>query len=326
MQQLKEQTNKNIYGKFAHQYLDKGFSIIPDKFMQKQPAIKEWSKYCYQLPTSEEVESWINQIPESNIAIALGEASGIIALDVDTTDRRILDIIEKILPPSPVEKKGAKGFTRFFRYKGETTDSFKHNGEMIIELLSNNKKTTIPPSVHPNGYQYTWTNKELLDIEVEKLPLFPPFLMAHLSDTIRASIPDTQIESRTKTFSGRNDALSSYCGELISRNEVIDSAVRLLIEFDEKNNETPLFSDPNEFQHTEKFTNALVFYSNHLSTANAKHFRKNEEYEIPITGKGDLSVGKSQAVSEKKSKSNESLTVENALVTCICCGKQRSKF
>ena len=85
--------SKNIYEQFAQQYVDKGMSVIPDKFGLKTPAIKSWSDYCYRLPNAEEMASWYKSIPESNISMCLGETSGIIALDIDAEDQKILDII-----------------------------------------------------------------------------------------------------------------------------------------------------------------------------------------------------------------------------------------
>ena len=299
MGELKTDISKNIFGNTAKKYITKGYSVIPDKYMSKMPAIKGWSKYSYELPTMEEINSWSHNIPENGIALLLGEASGIICLDVDSTDLRILDVILPVLPPSPVEKKGAKGFSRFFRYSGEQTEVFKHNGEVVFELLSNNKKTTLPPSIHPNGETYTWTDKALLEVDKNDLPLLPPFLVAHLQDKIRNLFPETETVSRGKTFNGRNNDLSALCGELIRDGVPMDEAVSKLIEKD-KEHEIPLFSDANEFGHTEPYTNALVFYANHLNTANSKHYRKSEEYEIPITASA---VTQTQAKEVLKGKS-----------------------
>lgn len=275
--------NKHLYSDNVYAYINAGYSVIPDKYMSKQPAIKGWSNYCHKLPTKDEVESWIRNFEETNIAVCLGEASGIIALDIDTDDPKLLEIILPVLPPSPVTKQGAKGITRFFRYNGESTQIVKHNGECILELLSTNKKTTIAPSVHPNGMEYTWVSDSLLDVKAESLPLLPPFLISHIESKLRLSVPDTVSISFGKTISGRNNILSAFCGELIRDGVPVDEAIKKLIEKDKQDNSPHLFSDTEEMGHTEAFTNALVFYSNHLSTVNSRHFKKNEEYEIPIT-------------------------------------------
>lgn len=318
----------NIYKNYGLEYLKAGYSVIPDKYMSKQPAIKGWNDYCYRLPSEDEVQAWSSHFTESNIALCLGESSGVIVLDVDTDDKRILDIIMPVLPPSPVEKKGSKGFTRFFRYKGEITEVFKYNGEVIFEVLSTNKKTTIPPSIHPNGVEYTWVDKSLLDIKVDELPLLPPFLVSHISDKIRSIIPDTSMTSRGRVISGRNNVLSSYCGELIKQGVPVDTAIKNLIDKDKAEHEVPLFSDPEEMMHTEVFTNALTFYTGHLNTINSRHFKKNEEYEIPITASAvdltkaeDVRLGKLQKQgSQKNAPCAESLDARNALLTCLCCG------
>ena len=122
----------HLYKENAEAYLKAGLSLIPDKYQSKQPAIKNWASYCYQIPTQDEVNSWISNFSSTNISLCLGEASGIIALDLDTTDQKILDLILPLLPDSPVEKKGAKGFTRFFKFTGETTQILKHNGECVL--------------------------------------------------------------------------------------------------------------------------------------------------------------------------------------------------
>lgn len=320
----------NLYKNKHKKYIEYGYSIIPCKFKSKLPAIKNWSEYCYRLPTREETSHWSENIEESNIDICLGEASSIIALDLDTTDQRILDLILPILPYSPVEKKGAKGFTRFFKYNGEHSQSLKYNGEMILEVLSSNKKTTIPPSIHPSGVPYTWTGeKELLDIDKNELPLLPPYLISNIESKLKLHIPDITSNGSKGIVSGRNDGLAKLCGKLIQDKVPVDNAIKQLIEYDEKEHETPLFTDINEMPHSEKFTNALQFYTNILQTANTRHFRDNKAYEIPVTASAvnaelakELDGKKLQAqVSEKESnqelicaKSVENLPVAKGIL------------
>lgn len=301
--QLNENT-KNIFAEYQKSYMERGLSVIPGKYGSKMPAIKDWSAYCYRLPTVDEVMSWTTNFSETNLDLALGEASGIVALDIDCTDQRILDVIMPILPESPVVKVGSKGETRFFRYTGETTDSLKFNGEMVVEILSNNKKTTLPPSRHPNGLTYKYTSDEtLLTINKNDLPILPPALFSHLGSVLRSTFPDMINESLGKIKSGRNDELSSYCGTLIQESTPIGEAVQLLIQFDKDHNDPPLFTDANEFRHTEPVSNALMFYSNHLNTVNNKHYRDSNTYEVPILPKinnlGD-SVGKPQGAETRK--------------------------
>ena len=283
MQELEQEQSKNHYSDNQKEYQSGGYSVIPGKYGSKLPAIKNWSEYCFRLPTVDEVFSWTRNFTETNLDLALGEASGVVALDIDCVDQRILDVIMPILPESPVVKRGSKGETRFFRYTGEVTEMLKFNGEVVVEILSANKKTTLPPARHPNGLDYVWTSeKTLLTINKNELPLLPPALFAHLGSVLRSSFPDMIQESLGKVFSGRNDELSSLCGTLISSDTPIGEAVNKLIEFDLETNDPPLFTDANEFRHTEPVSNALSFYSNHLNTINNRHYRDSKEYEVPI--------------------------------------------
>jgi len=280
------EVSKNIYADNQKEYQQKGYSVTPGKYGSKLPAIKNWTEYCYRYPSTDEVMSWMRNFSETNLDLALGEISGVVALDIDCIDERILNVILPVLPESPVVKKGAKGETRFFRYTGEVTESLKFNGEMVIEILSTNKKTTMPPSRHPNGLNYVWTSTDtLLSISKESLPMLPPALFAHLGSLLKTTFPDTVQESLGKIRSGRNDELSSICGSLIQKNTPIVNAINELILKDVEINDPPLFTDANEFRHTEPVSNALMFYANHLNTINNRHYRDSKEYEIPIMPK-----------------------------------------
>jgi Bifunctional DNA primase/polymerase, N-terminal len=311
----------NNYKEFALQYHDKGLSVIPDKFGTKLPAIKEWSRFCDELSSLDDITKWSNTFNTSNISLCLGEASGIIALDVDTEDQKILDLIVPLLPKSPVEKLGAKGFTRFFKYSGEHTQQIKFNGLVVLEILSGGKKTTLPPSKHPSGVNYKWVSeKTLLDIKAEELPIFPPFLISNIESKLRLHFGDLDVKDKTNIVSGRNNDLSKLCGQLIADRVSLDKAVKTLVDYDKTNHTPPLFSDPQEMNNTNSITNALVFYSNHLQTVNNKHYKKGEEYEIPvITPMEDSNMGKQ--VGQKSPERNKSMLKHVSTVTkiCPCC-------
>lgn len=317
--------DKHIYKQQAHKYLEKGYSVIPDKYMSKQPAIKGWADYCFKMPSNEEVKSWISNLKESGIALCLGETSNIVALDLDATDQKVLDIIIPMLPESPVTKIGSKGETRFFRFANEMTQNISFNGEVVLEILSTNKKTTLPPSIHPNGSAYKWKDKSLLDVNINDLPILPPMLLPHVESTLKTVLKDIVVENGFKVVSGRNQALSQECSRLIAERTPVDDAIQQLIKFDKEKHEEPLFSDHTELRHTEPFTNALQFYANHLSTYNSKRFYKNETYEIPVTYSAvtkeladQAAMGKSQQEESQKSENLLSLpSAQGALKSLI---------
>jgi hypothetical protein len=305
------QNNKNLYAQNCMEYIDKGYSAIPGKYMSKMPSIKAWSNYCHQLPTKIEAASWCRNFPESNVDIALGKASNLIALDIDTDDTGLKELILKLAPPSSVAKVGSKGLTLFYRYSGEQTQTIKFNGEMLVELLSTGKKTTIPPSIHPNGNSYKWRdNVTLLDIDNRELPLFPTHFFATLENLLRQKYPDFDKKTSKGFVSGRNNELSSLAGKLIQEQKPVDTAVKELVTFDRKHNDPPLFQDVEEMQHGEEFTNALKFYSNHLDSVNSNRYRRKEEYEVPVT-KSAIDAEVTKEVLAKKSQKQGKLRKSN---------------
>jgi hypothetical protein len=290
----------------ASSYISRGYSVIPDKFRGKMPAIKGWSEYCDRKPTDTEVKQWTNSLTESNISLCLGEASGVIAVDVDTEDAAILELIREHLLPSPYEKIGNKGFTRFYRYTTETTQIFKHNKSVLFELLSTGKKTTLPPSVHPNGMAYRWSGPSLTEVDPAELPVLPPFNLSRVFDMIRDKFPEAEnVGHGSFTTNGRNDALVSLCGKLIGQKKSADEIIRELVEFDKREHKPAYFTDPEEQRHLDAYTNALVMYSYQLDRINGIHHRKNEEYETPMLASA-INNEYVEAVEEGKSLGQES--------------------
>jgi hypothetical protein len=274
----------NIFEDNYLKYLNAGYSCIPDGYMKKSPLIKGWTTYCDRLPTFDECKSWADSFQASNIAICMGKASGIVGLDLDTIRPDILKILEPILPTSPVQKKGAKGWTRFFRFNNEANSMVKFDGEVVIEILSTGKKTTIPPSIHPNGSPYKWFEQSLLDIDVATLPSLPPMILSHIEAVLKLELGES-ITSNAKgkiESSGRNAELGSLCAKLIANKTSVDLAIIELTGNDLANNKVKYFTDINEFPHTCAFTNALTFYNSHLNSINGKHYRSNTQYETPL--------------------------------------------
>lgn len=280
----------NLYKQYAREFTEAGYSVIPDKFASKQPAIKGWTNYCNNKPTSQEIENWCNTFDKSNVAVCLGEASGIVAVDLDCVDPAIVEIIERIVPPTKIEKVGNKGWTRFFKYtKGIQTDNVKHNGNIVLEVLSTGKKTTIPPSVHPSGNSYTWKGESLASIKPEDLDVFPIYLIPALKAALLKKYPGAEEVSYNKIIQGRNDALSKECAKLVKEENDLALIINKLIKFDQENHESPLFTDVSEFGNDNAPTNALAFFSSHLTSFNTKRYNANQTYEdiiLPTEGSG----------------------------------------
>lgn len=161
------------FHKAARPLVDNGYSIIPDEYKDNKTFVKSWTQYCRVKPDNTTLRGWWDS-GDKNVSVCLGPSSNIVAVDfdydVDGLHKRIQSIMGRYL----VAKKGSKGFTAFFRYNKEVSKSWAKNGEVVVELLSDNKKTTLPPSVHPKGMDYVYTTEHTLEnTKPEELPYLP---------------------------------------------------------------------------------------------------------------------------------------------------------
>lgn len=276
----------NNYGDNALKYWHAGYAPIPDKYGSKMPAIKGWTNYCVNVPNKEEIENWSSTFTQSNIALTTGAASGIAVVDVDTDDPEMLELLRASLPSSPVERVGSKGFARFFKWNGiSKTEVVKVNGQVIFEILAEGKKITIPPSKHPNGMDYKWVGKSLLEIDKEDLPTLPTVVAGNLNGILSAHYGVSAVSYRGKVSSmtnGRTDALVKEASRLISEMELgklaLDEVVVSLINYDSEQHDSPKFADIEEFPHTDIYTNALCFITDMLKSFQTRRCKENKHY------------------------------------------------
>ena len=307
----------NLYKQYAREFIDAGYSVIPDKFASKQPAIKGWTNYCEHKPTDQEVENWFNSFEETNVAVCLGKASGIVAIDFDSMDPEIAKIMEMATPPSRVEKKGTKGWTRFYKWHpGIKTDNLKINGNIIFEILSDGKKTTIPPSKHPSGSSYEWVGESLATVRPEELGMFPLNIINTVRDLILTKTGHAQVVEYNKVIQGRNDALSKFAAEVIKEENELGIIINKLIAFDEETNDPPLFTDASEFGNDDAKTNALHFFASHLTSWNTKRYNNNQSYEDVLIPKEGVE-GKSKSEASENSSNPELPKPEGVLAAIM---------
>jgi hypothetical protein len=157
---------------YALKYLAAGYSVIPLMPKQKGPKLGGWSNYCEALMDPNTAREFCGK--NNNIGLCLGPASDLCAVDIDTDDPELIRKIERLLPQSPLRKKGAKGYTVFFKYNGMASKSVKDDKGNGLDFLSNGRQTVLPPSIHPSGIEYQWlTGTTLLDVAKKDVPELP---------------------------------------------------------------------------------------------------------------------------------------------------------
>ena len=158
------------FQKIAPLLRQNGYSVLPLMAKSKRPIIEGWSKYCTE-PADEETFNRWTKWENANIGVCLGLASGILCYDLDEDVDGIHAKIEKLLPQTPLIKKGAKGKTLFFKFSGQSSHSFSKNGLRILDVLSTGRQTVLPPSIHPDGMNYEWIGAGTMEtVKAEDLP------------------------------------------------------------------------------------------------------------------------------------------------------------
>jgi len=189
----------SAYDQISHHLLDNGYSVIPIAPNTKRPGaftttrdnpqkhwrgMYQWERYSSRMPTELEVAEW-NTWPDAGIGLVCGKLSRIIALDRDY-DCPASDALEAIIPPSPVAKKGAKGYTKFYRYTGEESKSWDVDGVRVLDMLSDGRQTVMPPSRHPDGFAYVYITEDTLErMTADELPCLPADFYAQVDKVLK---------------------------------------------------------------------------------------------------------------------------------------------
>lgn len=162
-----------IFADNAKRLADAGVSVLPLIEGQKRPVLNDWSKFCKVAMTSEELETSIRRHGKGNIGAALGPASDMMVVDLDSDDPRIKAVIEGILPKTPWVRVGAKGAVYGYRFNGLDTFRVKGlDGKTIVEVLSTGTQVVLPPSIHPTTLAPYYATADLADVR-HRLPELP---------------------------------------------------------------------------------------------------------------------------------------------------------
>lgn len=214
------------------EWLEHGLALIPVRAKTKRTFIQEWTKYSNRLPTEDEAQEWDARYSSENVALVCGEASGIVAVDIDTDNQDT----HKIVPQSPYARRGRPGReTRFFKYN-KFIRSQKYL-ELGVEIHSDNNYTLVPPSIHPDTNEpYQWISshklpdKEMLpDLDLSFIELLP--LIKSKDSVVR---------------SGRNNTLVQIVTSMRCRGDNEEKIINEIYEYDRDKNRPRLFTDKNE--------------------------------------------------------------------------------
>jgi hypothetical protein len=283
---IQNQHELGPFSQFAEKYQEQDISVIPIRANQKAPLLAGWQNYCGTLPTTEEIEAWKETYPNAGIGLALGEASNIVALDIDTDERDLLEIIESIIPQSPVRKRGKKGYTAFYRSNGQKSEklALPDSNRPVVELLSTGNQAVLPPSIHPEtSKSYEWlTPDTLLNLPASDLPELPTDIIGRLRTELFGLSSHSTVSDSSESGCGRNNTLKRIAIDLMKVNTPTDISIAHLLKEDQRLfPESPLFFDMTEGRRADPYTNAGDFYFSIMKSVNTKRLQEKLEPYTP---------------------------------------------
>jgi hypothetical protein len=192
----------------ATRLVERGYSVIPIIPNEKRPGeyrgeqwvgMSKWQRFCDKTASKFHLDTWAGW-PNPSICLALGRASNVTAIDFDYGTPEVRAALEACLPPSPVKKVGAKGYTAFYRGVALVSKKYLLDGVSVIEVLAQGKQTVLPPSIHPDGMAYRWLTPDTLeDLTASELPELPH----DIHDRIAKALEPFQVKVEPQVVNGK---------------------------------------------------------------------------------------------------------------------------
>jgi len=226
------ETTPNPLRDTAHEYLDRGWSVIPVDG-RKRPVDAtgrplRWRQYQRRRPTETEIDNWFgNGTKAVGLAVVLGPISGLAVIDIDNhvdgpNGHEHLDQLGE-LPPGPMAATPSNGRHHFFRYAPRAP----RKGLLApgIEYLATGCIVAVPP-----GDGRRWIVGPDVDV-----PDVPDHVVArlgqeHLQPRRRRGRPLADVAFGAEVGE-RNDTLASYVGHLIQRGRPLADVRQLAAEW-----------------------------------------------------------------------------------------------
>lgn len=194
----------DIFARHAPKYWEIGLPVIPLLPRTKKAFTEAWQQYSTRMVTPEEQQEWLRRYPNYNLGLPLGEQSGLIAVDVDTDDPKVTEILREILPPTPWVRRGKKGAVYIYRWNGHRTFRIRTmQGASVLEVLSSGTQVVLPPSIHPETQMPYVANSDLTLVldQVQALP-------KDIENTLRQGLIMAGVELSTRGYTKVTEVIS----------------------------------------------------------------------------------------------------------------------
>lgn len=154
----------------AKEYRARNWSIIPLLPGAKKPLVR-WKPYQDTAPSDVLITDWWTRFLDAGICLILGPVSGIVAVDVDSSEAE--QVLFDLLGGEPKTRKTISGSMKpgkahyLFRCPNFPTNAKYTPLHKSLELRGHGGYVVLPPSLHPSGNRYAWADPEA---EIAELP------------------------------------------------------------------------------------------------------------------------------------------------------------
>jgi hypothetical protein len=206
-----------------------GWRLLPVQARGKTPMVREWQKVA----TNElaQLERWAIQFPDCNWGIAMGEPSGIMAIDVDGAEGRasVADLERQglTLPATLTVTTGRTdgGEHHYYRPPSAVEIHNDQSGKIgpHIDVRGTGGFVVCPPSVHASGKQYRFIDPSL---PVSDLPSWAVERL-----TVRLPMPASTKRTGPQAVgkSSRTNMLVSLAGTMNKRGVTLEAIQAALL-------------------------------------------------------------------------------------------------
>jgi len=187
-------------------YAEKGLLVFPCG-VDKKPLTENGYKNASKDP--EQIRAWWAASPDASIGLPTGSKNGLWVLDIDMPDGpKSLSEIEKNnerLPKTLTQRTGGGGTQYFWKWNGHDIRN-RTKIALNIDVRGEGGYVIVPPSSHPSGKQYAWTQKAPI-IEAP----------AWLADLVSGESPQKPLASNKSTYGEK-----ALAGEIIKLSQVTE--------------------------------------------------------------------------------------------------------
>jgi putative DNA primase/helicase len=197
----------------------------------KRPCLKNWQHLA--TPDIRQIESWARQYPDCNWGAAAGLNSGFFAVDVDVPEAMMKLEIEFGLVPEGLTNVTARGYQLIYEWPQNADVRPATNRPCQgIDIRGQDSYIVIPPSVHPSGHVYHYSDNSL------PIPPCPAWLLGMILKDSQQCAQDRQgapAEGAVIEHPNRTPHLVSLAGTMNKRRMAPAAIeVALLVENAEK--------------------------------------------------------------------------------------------